>query len=341
MRMSLRALIFIGFIWVLAGSTAYAADALTWRHAPHGGNIEIIFNAHTGLDRLEVVVKDTTVSRERSFSRENLREGDEWSVRVPAPRQPSNIRVEFTLWVDGQSYPGVYEFPASPVSKLDYRLESSRFDDTYNELQIIPDEKVVRARVIARGEDGAVIQQFTRDIEGAANATMPLIFETPARVLNVDVMLTSEGGATREYRYIPWSFETETRGLRFQTGSAAIEAEDEEVLRAVYEELHTAIEAVGAHVDLELYVGGYTDTVGGASSNLSLSTQRAAAIANHLKQQGVDIPIYVQGFGERALAVPTEDNVEEPANRRAVFIVRVGKPPTDANFPTSDWRRLR
>lgn len=64
-------------------------------------------------------------------------------------------------------------------------------------------------------------------------------------------------------------------------------------------------------------VGGYTDTSGSAEYNIQLSERRADNVAAYLSGQGVDSSIMnVRWFGEEDLAVPTEDNVREPNNRR-------------------------
>ncbi len=64
-------------------------------------------------------------------------------------------------------------------------------------------------------------------------------------------------------------------------------------------------------------IGGYTDTSGSAEYNIKLSERRADNVAAYLAGQGVDSSIMdVRWFGEEDLAVPTEDGVREPNNRR-------------------------
>lgn len=340
MRHFIAALLLV--IGMIGGaSTAAWANPLEWRHETKGSQLEIVFRAHEDLRYMEAVVNDVTQGKARTFRRDSLKNGAEWRVRVSNPRVPTQFRVDFKGRLGQQEVTGYYEFPAGPEETLDYRLASSRFEGTYNELQILADAPVVLARVLARGEDGSVILEFTRDMEGTAGEPLPLIFHTPSPVLSVDVLLTAKSGATREYRYTPWAFQTESRGLNFATGSAEIQPSDELVLRRVYDELQAAVQRVGQHVELQLYIGGYTDTVGSDAANQALSMQRAAAIGNFMRQRGVQVPIFVQGFGERAPAVATADGVDEPANRRAVFVVCSGAPPVSGNFPTSAWRPLR
>ena len=90
---------------------------------------------------------------------------------------------------------------------------------------------------------------------------------------------------------------------------------------------------------LQLFVGGYTDTVGDIASNLQLSERRARAIASWFRAQGFERPIYYQGFGERGLTVQTADEVDEVQNRRAVYIAAAEPPPYTGRTSARGRRR--
>jgi chemotaxis protein MotB len=101
--------------------------------------------------------------------------------------------------------------------------------------------------------------------------------------------------------------------------------------------------AAGAIVEA-VQIEGHTDTVGSAQSNLALSTQRAnaafvamIAAAPALEQRrnlrGQPVP-GVAGYGEMRLAVPTADNVNEPANRRIDIRILMQTPATVAEIET-------
>ena len=93
-------------------------------------------------------------------------------------------------------------------------------------------------------------------------------------------------------------------------------------------------------LSMQLYIAGYTDTVGGSADNMTLSTSRARAIASWFRKAGLDIPILYQGFGESVLAVQTPDNTPEARNRRALYILGNAPPPTSAQLPRRNWKRL-
>lgn len=74
--------------------------------------------------------------------------------------------------------------------------------------------------------------------------------------------------------------------------------------------------------------------------NQGLSDRRARSIAAYFRSQGFDKPIYFQGFGEDALAVETDDNVDEERNRRAIYLLAAWPPAQSANFPRGNWKPL-
>ena len=72
-----------------------------------------------------------------------------------------------------------------------------------------------------------------------------------------------------------------------------------------------------------LAVIGHTDRVGSVQSNDALSLQRARAVRESIIADGFDPNrITAAGRGERDPAVPTDDEVAEPRNRRTEVIVR-------------------
>lgn len=73
----------------------------------------------------------------------------------------------------------------------------------------------------------------------------------------------------------------------------------------------------------EILVTGFTDTMGAGDANDALSLRRANIIRSQFMAQGFPAALVVaNGRGERELAVPTPDNVEEPRNRRVTITVR-------------------
>ena len=79
----------------------------------------------------------------------------------------------------------------------------------------------------------------------------------------------------------------------------------------------------------DIMVIGYTDTVGGDADNNLLSQQRAEEVRTLLMQAQLfvmhQVPlgrIECVGRGERSLAVRTDDEIDEPRNRRVEILLR-------------------
>jgi outer membrane protein OmpA-like peptidoglycan-associated protein len=73
----------------------------------------------------------------------------------------------------------------------------------------------------------------------------------------------------------------------------------------------------------DIAVIGHTDTVGDREANDRLSAQRAERVKGFLVDIGIAAGrIQVAGRGERELLVPTDENVDEPKNRRVEISVR-------------------
>ena len=93
---------------------------------------------------------------------------------------------------------------------------------------------------------------------------------------------------------------------------------------------------------LTLYIAGHTDTVGPAAKNATLSEARAIAIGQYLRGKHLAMPIVVAGLGEALPKVATPDETDEPANRRADYVLGPagGTPPFQAARKAT-WKPLR
>jgi OOP family OmpA-OmpF porin len=90
-------------------------------------------------------------------------------------------------------------------------------------------------------------------------------------------------------------------------------------LIAMNEALKVALARSGG----EIVLTGHTDTVGSPARNDELSRRRAEQVRQLFLARGFPAQrVEVVGRGERDLAIPTADEVEEPRNRRVAIEVR-------------------
>ncbi len=102
-------------------------------------------------------------------------------------------------------------------------------------------------------------------------------------------------------------------GITFESGKYEITPESEEVLQK-------ALKTMQTYPDIEVEISGYTDNVGSASRNLTLSQNRAAAVKNWLLSHGVqETRIIAKGYGSENPIVPNDSPDHRRKNRRIEF----------------------
>lgn len=94
-------------------------------------------------------------------------------------------------------------------------------------------------------------------------------------------------------------FEKALQGIKFETGKAIIKRESNPILDAV-------VKVMLENPTYKLLIGGHTDNVGTQASNMTLSKNRAEAVANYLIAKEVSpLRISATGFGD---TMPVDDN---------------------------------
>ncbi len=83
------------------------------------------------------------------------------------------------------------------------------------------------------------------------------------------------------------------------------------------------VETVRSRNSMDVGVIGHADTIGNKQFNLRLSSQRAAAVGKLLVERGVKPEcLEISSHGEENPLILTEDNINEPKNRRVEVVVR-------------------
>lgn len=104
--------------------------------------------------------------------------------------------------------------------------------------------------------------------------------------------------------------------LYFKEGTTILEPDSAPVMEDMRKD-------VAARTAGEIMVIGHTDRVGNLNNNDLLAYSRALSISDVLIESGIPRDtVIVAGRGEREPLVPTDDEVEEPRNRRVEISVR-------------------
>lgn len=306
-----------------------------------GDELILVVEADEDIGDLELSITPAR-GRETTFERSSLASGQVWREAIDAPA----ITTDYELLIAGDYADErgslAYEFTVSVAEALSFDVDESTFDADARRFTLTMNQPAERVEIVVRGESGNTIAERVIRFSGEPAGTPLLITwtQTDERTLTVDVKAVAQSGAWASHQYIPWAVEFDAVHVNFASGSSDIPPADEPMLQDRYTQVFATAQRVAEFVQVELYVAGYTDTVGNGSDNQSLSEARARSLGQWFRAHGWTLPIYYQGFGESALAVATDDNVDEPANRRAIFILTTQTPPTSANIPRSSWRSL-
>ncbi|TVQ93404.1 MAG: hypothetical protein EA397_04615 [Deltaproteobacteria bacterium] len=248
---------------------------------------------------------------------------------------------EATAWVQVDFADSATEEVRVPFSwsysaPLKVDLSRASADIARRVLSIEVTAPVERAEIVAYGARKAVLDERTVEVDdGPGRIEVPWVGD-PGEVVLLDVKLHA-ANAWAGFTYSPWFLDIPHDDVRFASNSHQIPPDEEPKLRATLAQLRDVIEKYGEVVPVKIYIAGCTDTVGSKEHNRALSRRRARAIAQWLRAQGVDRPIYYYGFGEDLLAVPTGDGVDEAANRRALYLVGANPPGQGSGIPSVSW----
>jgi outer membrane protein OmpA-like peptidoglycan-associated protein len=237
---------------------------------------------------------------------------------------------------------------AQPAKTMHVGYDAAHLDLDHHALRFTMSRPAQSATITATGEDGGELGAGSASYDGAKPGTWLAISWTQpdgARVLKLDLRAVSADGAVTDVELVPWSVTVAHEDVKFATDSADIAASEAAKLDASIAKIAEVVTRSEQLIKMKLYVAGHTDTVGPSAKNRQLSLARARAIAAYFRAHGIALPIAYAGFGEDVLKVKTRDEVDEPANRRADYVIGPagGAPPFGGAYlkANASWHELR
>jgi outer membrane protein OmpA-like peptidoglycan-associated protein len=220
--------------------------------------------------------------------------------------------------------------PARARGPLEVVVDKAKVSLTEHHLELRASRSLVKVTIHVVGDSGNTLADETRELNSYAPGSPLIVTWTPSSdetVARIEVSAYDADGYWKTIAITPWAVVIPHEEVNFRTDSSQIDASEAPKLEASY--LRVA-EALNNHPQIRprvtLFVAGHTDTVGDSGYNLGLSRRRAQSLARWFRQRGLRIPIAFEGFGEYALLVKTADEVDEPRNRRADYILSVDEP---------------
>ena len=245
---------------------------------------------------------------------------------------------------DGSSGSMPLDFTVDLLRPLVVKVPRDSVDLAVGKILVHADRPVQAVEVELFDESGRVGGGTTRNdgkAPGAPVAATWMPLPDNAEVIRVQVKVTDVHGFWGGVDLFPWYYEVPHEDVVFASGQSAVVAAETPKLDDALARIQEVEARYGKYAPVRLYVAGFTDTVGNAASNRTLSEARASAIARWFQSKGFGGEIYYQGFGEKGLAVSTPDETDEERNRRATYIVAAEAPPVSGGLPGSAWTPLR
>jgi len=216
------------------------------------------------------------------------------------------------------------DFQTAVLAPIKVSYDIDHLDLDKRVLQFRVSRAIDKAELVVVGDDGKELAKATATYQPQpADAWLPISWTQPAntRVLKLVLRVAAADGMATNVELVPWSVEVEHEDVNFPTDKATIEASETAKLDAALAKIADVVKKSDRFVKMQLYVAGHTDTVGPNAKNLTLSVNRAVAIAKYFREHGLAIPIAFAGFGEEVLKAKTADNVDERVNRRADYVL--------------------
>lgn len=332
----------------LALST-HAADPVSYEYSPQAdasGKAWLSIRFNEPAQDVNVTIKGNDGSTiKRSLG--DVRGGKD--VKIGWTQKKREVRYEMTF--SGAELSGNFTFEIikadakGKVAKLQFRSSREDIVDRKKATYKTPSELTsYEYKVIDDDGDTIAADLVTDGVPAGGSFTIN--WNSPASVFMIEVRGEDKYGRFVEDRRVPYSAEIPHTEVNFDSGKANIKPGeipklDEAVAVAFHEldALDRVNEAVNANLTVQLYIVGYTDTVGNGAKNQTLSNSRAKSIAKYFYEQGFWSEIYFAGMGERGLRVKTDDNVDEVRNRRALYLIAFQKPGAGGQIP-GRWTKL-
>jgi outer membrane protein OmpA-like peptidoglycan-associated protein len=326
--------VLLTFLFGLSSASANDVEVTVMNKVLHGQDkpsITLTFNK---------AVRDATVelkgigSRTQRYKIGKKRAGQSFKATIDAPVGQYEVRGNLSVvFSDGATGEMPLQFAVVVAAPMTIEVPHERIFQTEGRVEVLLNRPANYCDANVLYENGARVQERTV-FEGAQSGDwLSVRWPIPKAMAGQDHVVMKIKLNCFDVDYFsngielsPWWLEIPHDDVIFSSGSSVIEDGERAKIDNVLPEIQSAIDKFGKLIPLALYISGHTDTVGDAGANKKLARQRAQAIAGYLKAAGIRVSLHYRGTGETELAVETGDNVDEPRNRRARYILSNGAP---------------
>jgi outer membrane protein OmpA-like peptidoglycan-associated protein len=326
---------------LLLSSSAFAGDALTFdaiNTVTHGEQVPSVTFHLAVSGSLDVSV--TCGTRTWKMSRP-VQPGSDQTLSLDGIAEGKHDCAGTILLrvADGSEGEMSFDLPVSSLPGLKLTATLDDLDLTADTLVVHANRPLSESRLSVYGARGALLAEVDADMTDPANPAFSWR-DGGQEVVKLVVASRDSANFKSTLDLSPWQYSIPHEDVVFGSGKAEIGPDEVPKLEHSWAEIARTLELYGSVVEIELFVAGYTDTVGDPASNRALSERRARSIGQWFRKRGFTGPIHYQGFGEAVLAVKTGDETAEPANRRALYLLAAQLLPVSEELPSQAWKDL-
>jgi len=303
------------------------------------GKPSITLSANTNMKN--VVIKLTRDDNRVTTLRSQLvRYGRQQEFKFD--QEPGRHKYTVSITWQGKAEPDLFEIEVVVARPMQIQITRDTVDLEHGTITFTGSEAVARVTLEITGEDGSQLLSREYPMTTAAGQPTTVSFAPPSRpIATVTLTAHDANGFFNGIQMSPFFVQVpNSKEVNFETAKWDILPVEEPKLVEVLDLVFAALDRLGGGFQANLYVAGYTDTVGSNESNYALSEKRARSISQWFRDHGLRIRTCYQGFGEDSQAVRTDDNVDEIRNRRTIFVIASQAPAVNATFPRSNWKCL-
>ena len=232
--------------------------------------------------------------------------------------------------------------PARSLPPLQVTIDLADVDLAQGELTLRMSRPAARVTLKALSLSGEVLAEAEQHFDATPAGSALVVHWSPPEqaVARIEVYGYDVNDYFKGVAITPWSFEIPHEDVVFETDSADIRASEAGKLQASLALIQKQLPRARQLGTITLFIVAHTDTVASAEYNQELSTRRAQALARWFRGHGLKLPIAYSGMGERALKVKTADEVDEPKNRRADYMLGLEPPRFKSSGATPSWTKI-
>ena len=344
--------LFLSFLMLIGSVSLAHAEGGPWSlkatyQVPLGKKANLSFGANRPLKRLSIELTGPDSKWNKSWSIAKARKGKKrsFSFSVPAGRSSWTARVRGHA--KDETLTSTLNFEVISVGPLKVDIAKSGVTLDKGRITLQTNTPLTKAHLMGFDVQGAQVLKASLELsEKTGDVVLEFDPLKPEAIRRIEVKVFDSVGRWVAFRLVAWYVEIPHDDVIFASNEATVSPHEANKLGAVVKLIQSEVSAFrktmgrsDVGLDLKLFVAGCTDTVGSEADNLTLSRARAKAIGSYFKKSGVEAPIFYEGYGEKLLAKPTADNVDEPQNRRAIYIL-TNTQPAGLEQPRRRWRSL-